>query len=95
MPTLRSRSRLRPRQDAVRLQRVCPRWLHVLMPAEHHIVNDEEDSKEDLRPQVDDLRKRVDSMSDDLGRRQIKLADRLQDVHDLVAKLAHDRAGAR
>ena len=56
-----------------RLHRVCPRWLHVLMPAAHQ-RGDEEEAGEAVK-QVRLLRKQLSAMDKDFSSRQQKMLD--------------------
>ena len=59
--------------DKQRLEQVCPRWLHILMPAEHQRGEDS-DSPEELR-QIVKLRKEVQAAEAALGARQTKMLE--------------------
>ena len=61
------------RKDIQRFQRVCPKWLHVLMPAEHQRGEDG-DVAESLK-QILQLKKQISEMDQSLGKTQTKLLD--------------------
>jgi len=62
-------------RQLAKLQHVCPRWLHVLMPAEHQ-RGDQGAVAEELR-QLKELKMEVASMAESLGVRQQKLLDEI------------------
>jgi len=67
-------------REVARMQRVCPRWLHVLMPAEHQ-RSEEGVGAEELR-ELKQLKKQVASLGEALGVRQQKLLDELSSRGD-------------
>ena len=94
-------ARLDPRQllddtaQEERMQRVCPRWLHVLMPAEHQ-RGDKAVEGEELK-QLKELRARVEGVADDLGAQQRQLLDALSkhDPQEQQQQLAKQLASLR
>jgi len=66
--------RLKAHDDGMdRMQRVCPKWLHVLRPAEHQ-RGEEGVGAEELK-QLKELRRQMSAMGESLGARQQKVLD--------------------
>lgn len=59
--------------DAARLERVCPRWLHVLMPAEHSRGEDE-DVPEELK-ELRQLKRQLAKAEEALAAKQTKMLE--------------------
>ena len=62
--------------EELRMERVCPRWLHVLMPAEHQ-RGDDGVGAEELR-ELKLLRKQMTTMGDALAEKQRKVLDAIE-----------------
>lgn len=62
--------------EAQRLERVCPRWLHVLMPAEH-TRGEEEDLPEELK-ELRQLKRQLLKAEETLAARQAKMLEGIQ-----------------
>ena len=60
-------------KDKQRLGLVCPRWLHVLMPASHQ-RGEEGDQAEELK-QIKELRRKVEAMEASMEKRSQKVLD--------------------
>ena len=59
--------------DVERLERVCPRWLHVLMPAEH-ARGEEEDTRDEVK-ELRQLKRQLALAEESLSARQGKLLE--------------------
>jgi len=72
-------------KDKQRLERVCPRWLHVLMPADSLrggvLSGEDVDSTRELQ-EVQKLRKELHSMQEALAAKQIKMLEAVKSGRD-------------